>query len=237
MRLLGELAAAYGDGTVRVTVGSEPGVPLGAAAATSQPLYRSLHAAGLSRGGRRHARRRDQLPRRRVVQARRHAVARPRPAARRSACTSGPDLVAAVPGLDIKISGCPNGCGQHHIAGLGFQGSLRKVGGRPAPHYFVMVGGGVADGIDDVRPARRDDPGAPLRRGAGAADRALSATEGRTGESAADVLPPRRPRGGQGARSPGSTRSIRPPPTADDFIDLAEDHAFRPDVQEGECSA
>ena len=25
-----------------------------------------------------------------------------------------PDLVAAVPGLDIKISGCPNGCGQHH---------------------------------------------------------------------------------------------------------------------------
>ena len=59
---------------------------------------------------------------------------------------SRPDLVAAVPGLDIKISGCPNGCGQHHIAGLGFQGSLRKVGGRPAPHYFVMVGGGVADG-------------------------------------------------------------------------------------------
>ncbi len=51
-----------------------------------------------------------------------------------------------MPGLDIKISGCPNGCGQHHIAGLGFQGSLRKVGGRPAPHYFVMVGGGIADG-------------------------------------------------------------------------------------------
>ena len=55
--------------------------------------------------------------------------------------------MASVPGLNIKISGCPNGCGQHHIAGIGFQGSLRKVGGRPAPHYFVMVGGGTADGI------------------------------------------------------------------------------------------
>ena len=52
-----------------------------------------------------------------------------------------------MPGLDIKISGCPNGCGQHHIAGIGFQGSLRKVGGKPAPHYFVMVGGGVQGGI------------------------------------------------------------------------------------------
>jgi sulfite reductase beta subunit-like hemoprotein len=28
---------------------------------------------------------------------------------------------------DIKISGCPNGCGQHHIAAIGFQGSVRKV--------------------------------------------------------------------------------------------------------------
>ena len=50
-----------------------------------------------------------------------------------------------VPGLNIKISGCPNGCGQHHVAGIGFQGSLRKVGGRPAPHYFVMVGGGATE--------------------------------------------------------------------------------------------
>jgi sulfite reductase beta subunit-like hemoprotein len=55
------------------------------------------------------------------------------------------DLVREVPGLNIKISGCPNGCGQHHVAGIGFQGSLRKVDGRPAPHYFVMIGGGTAE--------------------------------------------------------------------------------------------
>src|SRR4051812_9346435 len=32
-------------------------------------------------------------------------------------------------GLRIKISGCPNGCGQHYVAGIGLQGSVRKVAG------------------------------------------------------------------------------------------------------------
>jgi sulfite reductase beta subunit-like hemoprotein len=41
-----------------------------------------------------------------------------------------PDLVALAKELTIKISGCPNSCGQHHVAGLGFQGGMRKVGGR-----------------------------------------------------------------------------------------------------------
>ena len=38
---------------------------------------------------------------------------------------SSPELVALAPDLDIKVSGCPNGCGQHHVAGIGFQGSSR----------------------------------------------------------------------------------------------------------------
>src|SRR5438552_1035590 len=74
-----------------------------------------------------------------------------------------PDLVAAAPDLTIKISGCPNGCGQHHVAGIGLQGSVRKVGGKALPQYFVMVGGGVdAEGAHFARlaakvPARRMD--------------------------------------------------------------------------------
>ena len=85
---------------------------------------------------RRHHRRRHQLPGRRVVQARGDAVARPRPGARAAPARHAR---AHRPGaeLDIKISGCPNGCGQHHIATLGFQGSLRKVDGRAVPQYFV----------------------------------------------------------------------------------------------------
>ena len=50
-----------------------------------------------------------------------------------------------VPSGTIKISGCPNGCGQHHIASIGFQGSVRKLGNRAVPQYFVLVGGGCAD--------------------------------------------------------------------------------------------
>ena len=47
----------------------------------------------------------------------------------------------------IKVSGCPNGCGQHHVAAIGLQGGMRKVGGRPLPLYQLTVGGGtVVDG-------------------------------------------------------------------------------------------
>ena len=56
-----------------------------------------------------------------------------------------PDLIEAADGARIKISGCPNGCGLHHIATLGFQGSVRRLGSRAVPQYFVMVGGGVTD--------------------------------------------------------------------------------------------
>jgi sulfite reductase (NADPH) hemoprotein beta-component len=54
-----------------------------------------------------------------------------------------PDLIAAARAVDIKVSGCPNGCGQHYIAGIGFQGGMRKLAGRPAPQYLVYVGGGI----------------------------------------------------------------------------------------------
>jgi sulfite reductase beta subunit-like hemoprotein len=48
--------------------------------------------------------------------------------------------------LRINISGCPNSCGQHHIADLGFFGASRAVAGRAVPHYQLLVGGGFGDG-------------------------------------------------------------------------------------------
>ena len=30
--------------------------------------------------------------------------------------------------IHIKMSGCPNGCSQHHIANIGFYGASIKVG-------------------------------------------------------------------------------------------------------------
>jgi sulfite reductase (NADPH) hemoprotein beta-component len=46
-------------------------------------------------------------------------------------------------GASVKVSGCPNGCGQHHIASISLQGGMRKVGGKPLPMYILSVGGGA----------------------------------------------------------------------------------------------
>jgi sulfite reductase beta subunit-like hemoprotein len=43
--------------------------------------------------------------------------------------------------LNIKISGCPNGCGQHHVGSIGFTGASIKVGEHTIPAYIPHVGG------------------------------------------------------------------------------------------------
>jgi sulfite reductase beta subunit-like hemoprotein len=43
--------------------------------------------------------------------------------------------------IQIKISGCPNGCGQHHIGHIGFYGASIKVGEHTVPAYVAHVGG------------------------------------------------------------------------------------------------
>jgi sulfite reductase beta subunit-like hemoprotein len=44
--------------------------------------------------------------------------------------------------LHIKISGCPNGCGRHHLANIGFQGAaIKDKDGKQIPAYEVYVGG------------------------------------------------------------------------------------------------
>jgi len=49
--------------------------------------------------------------------------------------------------LNIKISGCPNGCGQHHVASIGFTGASIKVGEHTIPAYIPIIGG-VFEGGD-----------------------------------------------------------------------------------------
>jgi sulfite reductase (ferredoxin) len=41
----------------------------------------------------------------------------------------------------IKISGCPNSCGQHEIATIGFYGGASRIGGSMAPTYTMLFGG------------------------------------------------------------------------------------------------
>jgi sulfite reductase beta subunit-like hemoprotein len=43
--------------------------------------------------------------------------------------------------IHIKMSGCPNGCGQHHMGSIGFYGASMKMGGKQVPAYIAHVGG------------------------------------------------------------------------------------------------
>jgi sulfite reductase (ferredoxin) len=48
--------------------------------------------------------------------------------------------------VHIKMSGCPNGCSQHHIANIGFYGASLKVGGRQMPAYIPHIAGNYEGG-------------------------------------------------------------------------------------------
>ena len=47
----------------------------------------------------------------------------------------------AVRELKVKVSGCFNSCGQHHVADIGFFGNSRRSGNHKMPHFQVVLGG------------------------------------------------------------------------------------------------
>jgi sulfite reductase beta subunit-like hemoprotein len=55
--------------------------------------------------------------------------------------------------IRIKMSGCPNGCGLHHIANIGFHGAAVKgPGGDQIPAYELFLGGNYGDNrVEDSR--------------------------------------------------------------------------------------
>jgi sulfite reductase beta subunit-like hemoprotein len=64
--------------------------------------------------------------------------------------------------IHIKNSGCPNGCGQHHIANIGFYGASIKVGDRHLPAYVAHLGGSYENG--DVKMGTRLKVRLPSKR-------------------------------------------------------------------------
>jgi sulfite reductase beta subunit-like hemoprotein len=48
--------------------------------------------------------------------------------------------------IHIKMSGCPNGCSQHHIANIGFYGASIKVGEHTIPAYVAHIAGNYEGG-------------------------------------------------------------------------------------------
>ena len=67
-----------------------------------------------------------------------------------------------IKGMHIKMSGCPNGCGRHHLADIGFHGAAMKTdGGNQIPGYELFVGGSYEDA--DVRYGVRPKGRIPAR--------------------------------------------------------------------------
>jgi sulfite reductase beta subunit-like hemoprotein len=71
--------------------------------------------------------------------------------------------------IHVKVSGCPNGCGQHHIANIGFYGASIKVGEHAIPAYIAHVGGAYEGG--EVRYGQRLKARLPAKRVPEAVDR------------------------------------------------------------------
>ncbi len=53
----------------------------------------------------------------------------------------------------IRVSGCPNSCGNHYIADIGFEGKAKRVKGRLMPFYDVLAGAEIYE--DQTRLAEK----------------------------------------------------------------------------------
>ena len=138
LRALARIASHSGDGTVRV--GIDQNLVLAFIPLANLPrVYRDLETAGLGLSG---AGCIDDVVTCPGAYSCNLALTK--------AMTMGAALSRAVADFEdprvrrlaIKVSGCPNACGQHWIADFGFYGNARKIDGREVPYYLMLLGGG-----------------------------------------------------------------------------------------------
>lgn len=96
----------------------------------------------------------------------------------------------------IRISGCPNSCGHHYIADIGFEGKAKRINGRLMPCYDVLAGAKIIEGDSHLAerigtvPAKRIPELIAEAFGAGALDqRTLKDLVWRYSDSSAASLP------------------------------------------------
>jgi sulfite reductase beta subunit-like hemoprotein len=234
MRVLADLAEAYGDGEMRFTL-EQNVVYRWVERASLEPFYQRLAAMGL---GAPDAKTLGDVVSCPGAESCRLAVTQSRGLGRALTehLSAHPELIDLVPTGNIKISGCPNGCGQHHIGSIGFQGSVRKVSGKAVPQYFVLVGGGCGD--DGVAHFGKVVSKVPVHRLTDALDRLLGLYR--------DQRQPNEDLGGFFRRVPPAAATdvlkdlallLPTETTEEDFVDLGESQVFNPEVMDGECSA
>ena len=138
--------------------------------------------------------------------------------------------------VHIKMSGCPNGCSQHHIANIGFYGASLKVGGKPVPAYIPHLGGNYEGG--EVVYGARLKSRIPAKRVPDAVERWLRLYEGerKDGEAFNDFVE----RLGI-ARFEEEIKELSMPAdfsleTLDQFIDWNRAEPYKVERGEGECA-
>ncbi|MGH7815493.1 MAG: nitrite/sulfite reductase [Candidatus Binataceae bacterium] len=233
-RIVADLARAYGDGSVRTT--ARQNLLMRWVARDDVPeLYRRLRAAGLGPAGAETIADVTSCP---GAESCRLAVTQSRGLGRELSefFEARPELAAIAPDAAIRISGCPNGCSQHHISTFGFQGGLHRLeGSRLIPQYQLFLGGEVTS---EQSIFGRRSVKLPARRVPEAMERLLYwYRDNRTdGESAprffqrADLKEIEALLADLSGIAPETARP-------EDFIDIGEDHAFHPETKEGECAA
>jgi sulfite reductase (NADPH) hemoprotein beta-component len=232
LEALADLSEAFGEGGVRFTSGGH--ILLRWVSDNDLHfLFKALASVGLGRDGAGSAADVVACPGAEVC---RLAVTQTRTIARLVECKVRSALgpIALRSTLPLHVSGCPNGCSQHHLAAIGLQGGVRKLGGRAVPQYTILVGGHL-EGSE----ARFGSPvgKVPSRRIPEAVTRlvALYLAERRAGE----------PAGAFFERAVERARETVAPfeelrleeATDEDFIEPGGAEAFLVDVKPGECAA
>jgi sulfite reductase beta subunit-like hemoprotein len=231
MRELGRIADTFGDGTVRLTIDQNILIPWVDKRSISA-LFARLDKAGLARL--------DLHTVRDVTSCQgadtcNLAVTSSRSVA--SAITARLEAEGLGASGDaartlIKVSGCPNSCGQHHIADLGFHGGAKNTGDGAVPVYQLHLGGGVDErgarfGRQVVKIIARRVPDAVVRM------LRLFEAERTAGETPAAFFT--RVDGKRLVALLGEI--VTAPPTPEERTDVGEEKGFLIHSGEGECAA
>ena len=138
--------------------------------------------------------------------------------------------------IHIKMSGCPNGCSQHHIANIGFYGASLKIGDRQLPAYIPHLGGNYEGG--EVVYGHRLKSRLPAKRVPEAVERWLRLYEAERSDG--EEFNPFVDRLGT-ERFEAEVKDLTMPveftlETLDQFVDWSRSDPYKVERGEGECA-
>lgn len=137
--------------------------------------------------------------------------------------------------VSIKLSGCPNSCGQHYLGTIGLHGAAATVDGQKAPCYQVLVGGRGKGGVILARPLAR----VPARRIPEVVRRLIAVYRQHRaeGESLHGFFRRADTAWLSAQVSDLAEMSVYPGEEANFFIDIGDTRPFKIETGEGECAA